>query len=395
MKRIAIFCDGTWNAADAPHPTNVVKLAQAVKRTASDGTTQAVCYVQGVGTGEGTGQFSRFIDKVGGGAFGWGLTENIEDAYRALVFLYEPGDEIHIFGFSRGAYTARSLAGLIRSSGIADARHVQRIPELIERYRSRDKQTHPDDEESFRFRHELAPDLFTSEKEKSWREKNGFPSGIRLQLTYVGVWDTVGALGVPSYYGPLAKVFNKKYQFHDTQLSSSVKSARHAVAIDERRETFPAALWQNIDKLNATAMAENGDKTAPYQQLWFPGDHGSIGGGGDIVGLSDNSLLWIAEGAEAQGLEFLPDVVGAYRKNCDYRVSLSNQSTPPRGFFNRVTRLQMKDRENEGGFAVLSPAAVDRWHEAKENLYEQEPYRPGTLKTCENELAACRPTHGE
>jgi uncharacterized protein (DUF2235 family) len=127
MKRYAIFCDGTWNSAAAEHPTNVVKLAQSVDKTGATRTTQVVLYIQGVGTGGG-GPLTRWVDKVGGGAFGWGLTENIEEAYRALIFGYSPGDEIFIFGFSRGAYTARSLAGLIRASSILEPRHVAQIP---------------------------------------------------------------------------------------------------------------------------------------------------------------------------------------------------------------------------------------------------------------------------
>jgi len=120
MKRIVIASDGTWSRLDAPHPTNVAKLAQAVLPQAPDGVAQITCHLDGVGTGRGTGRLARGIDRMLGGLFGTGLTETIEEAYRFLVLTYAPGDEIYLFGFSRGAFSARSLAGLIRNCGILD-----------------------------------------------------------------------------------------------------------------------------------------------------------------------------------------------------------------------------------------------------------------------------------
>ena len=191
MKRIAIFCDGTWNRHDAVYPTNVVRLAQAVKLTAADGIKQQVFYVLGVGAGRGSNRFVRALDRVAGGAMGWGLIENIEDAYRALIFCYEPGDEIHIFGFSRGAYTARSLAGLLRSCGIPPRENVARIGEAVARYRSRKPDTHPDDPESFLFRSEFAPFTATSDADWQWRltRKSRGPHG---EITWVPRGNHVG-----------------------------------------------------------------------------------------------------------------------------------------------------------------------------------------------------------
>ena len=137
MKRIAIFCDGTWNHADAEYGTNVVALSQALSLTGEDGTFQQLIYVPGLGTDSGASTVSRTIDKFGGGAFGWGLDAKIQSAYRALAFAYEPGDDIFIFGFSRGAYTARSLAGLIRSCGIPARNRINMVGDAMEHYRSR------------------------------------------------------------------------------------------------------------------------------------------------------------------------------------------------------------------------------------------------------------------
>ena len=251
MKRIAIFCDGTWNRADAKNATNVVKLSQALRFLAEDGTFQQMSYIQGVGTGRGTGGFSRLVDRYGGGVFGWGLTATIEEAYRGLAFSYQPGDEIYIFGFSRGAFTARSLAGLIRSCGIPPRARITKVPHAIKRYRSGKKSTHPNAIESFEFRRDINADIVTSPEEAAWRRENGFNEGTLLKIAYIGVWDTVEALGVPRHYKRLAKLLNGKYQFHDAALSRSVRAARHAVSIDERRRSFPPALWENLKTLNS------------------------------------------------------------------------------------------------------------------------------------------------
>lgn len=360
MKRIAIFCDGTWNRADAKHATNVVQLSQALSFITESGTFQQMIYVQGVGTGRGAGKITRLVDKLGGGAFGWGLTENIEEAYRGLAFSYQPGDEIYIFGFSRGAYTARSLAGLIRSSNIPPRSRIDRIPDAISRYRSGEKKTKPDDIESFEFRLGINADLTTSQKEEDWRALQGHQIGQRLSIAFLGVWDTVGALGLPGHFGIVAKMFNRKYDFHDTFLSHSVLAARHAVSIDEHRRTFRPSLWKNLDKLNGTEKSGK----RPYRQSWFPGDHGSVGGGGDIVGLSDNALLWIAEGAKIAGLKFEDDVLDWHDSRCDPLVPLMNQSEPKGGIFNKITRFSKIDRKPPLPDDTISQAARERHKQA-------------------------------
>lgn len=388
MKRIVICCDGTWNRLDAAHPTNVVKFAQSVLPTDSQGVTQATIYVEGVGTGRGTGRLAKLFDRLGGGAFGHGLIANIEDAYRQLVFLYEPGDEIYIVGFSRGGYTARSLAGLIRSSGIIGRKHAARIPEAVLRYQKRGKESHPDVPDNCAFRANYSPLVTTSPKDREWRERNRpdlIPTSCSLKITYVGVWDTVGALGVPDTYR-IAKLFNRKYQFHDTALSSGVSAARHAVALDERRATFPPALWGNLDDLNSRAAGAGRKGEPQYQQVWFPGDHGSVGGGGDILGLSNAALLWIAEGAVARGLEFEPQFLSQLGRDIDYRAALCNQSKPEKGFFSWLVSMRTTDRKGPSHLTDLAQSARMRWAASKGALPEKLPYRPATLRTLEGDL---------
>lgn len=385
MKRIAICCDGTWNRLDAEHPTNVVKMAESITPHACDGTAQVVYYDEGVGTG--TTAVAKHLDRLLGGGFGWGLMTKVEQAYRFVILNYEPGDELYVFGFSRGAYTARSLVGLIRNCGIVRKCEANRIGEAITLYRGRNPDTQPDADRSLRFRASLSPHVYLSDKELAWRKNNvpGFDENTTMQLKvrYLGVWDTVGALGVPAHLW-FSSLFNRKYQFHDPKLSSNVASARHAVAIDEMRQTFPPALWNNLDLLNQATGGPVSGPGAAYQQLWFPGEHGSVGGGGDVVGLSNAGLAWIAEGAAQVGLEFTSGTLDNYRRAIDYRAPLRN-STKPTGITKYLSR---KPRTGPQSIDDLSEWAVRRWKERPDALAEKRPYRPATLMQLSQELDA-------
>lgn len=319
MKRLVFCFDGSWNRLDAKYPTNVVFTAENIRPTSADGVVQYVFYDDGVGTDG---------DKFVGGVFGAGLLKNLADAYRALIFNHTPGDEIYVFGFSRGAFTARSFAGLISTCGILQRIHASRANEAVELYKSRDDSLH------FRaqvhlFRSDYAPDVCVSPEEDAWRAANvaGYQPGQAplLSIRYIGVWDTVGALGIPKYIWA-AQGFNKQYQFHDTKLSAFVHYARHAVAIDERRVDFEPTLWDNLDELNASRGTTSAADAAPYQQKWFPGVHGAVGGGGDRRGLSDAALEWIWEGAQAAGLEFNAESQREFAPS--FRDYLANNSAP-------------------------------------------------------------------
>ncbi len=298
LKRIAIFCDGTWNRDDAKTPTHVVRLAQSVRPTAADGVSQYVIYIPGVGIGQGVTRVSRFVDRIAGGAFGLGLDDRILEAYRALIFSYEPGDQIYIFGFSRGAYTARSLVGLIRTAGIPMPAMTDRIPEAMALYRARgEAHTKPDSGYMLERRRSLSPQVATSEREETWRRETHGEGCLRLKIAFLGVWDTVGALGLPKFLGLVARFVNAHYAFHDAALSSSVAAARHAVAIDERRRHYPPTLWDNLDCLNDRYPAAE----PRYRQLWFAGTHGIVGGSGRAPALSAFPTGWIAAGARKAG----------------------------------------------------------------------------------------------
>ena len=276
-KRIVVCCDGTWATPDQsedgqPCPTNVTKLALAVAATGPNGNgveiEQRVFYHRGVGTGR--------QDRLGGGAFGAGLSHDVTAAYRFIMGNFQPGDELFLFGFSRGAYTARSTAGLIRNAGILRRRFRNRLNEAYALYMDRSATAHPRSVEAVLFR-------------------RSFSHETRIQ--FIGVWDTVGALGIPVTGVPMIDRFNRRYAFHDVDLSTTVDNAFQALAIDEKRKAFAPTLWHQQE--------ESGNQR--LEQMWFTGTHGDVGGGNRSPALSDIPLEWIVGRAQSCGLAFRPE----------------------------------------------------------------------------------------
>jgi uncharacterized protein (DUF2235 family) len=266
MKRIVLCFDGTWNKpadenlpADKQVETNVCRFFKSVETIAGDGVQQIKWYDEGVG--------SKWYDRYIGGAIGIGLEKNILDGYRFLAQKYQDGDEIYVLGFSRGAYTARSLVGMIRNCGLVhNKRLTLRTAMAYGIYRTRDDGPESDTAKAFR-------KMYARE----------------VRIRFLGVWDTVGALGIPSHL--LEQLNMRFYQFHDTQLSKIVDSAFHALAIDEHREIFDASLW--------TLQAE---PAQTIEQRWFIGAHCDVGGGYADRVLSDVPLRWIQDKAAVLGL---------------------------------------------------------------------------------------------
>jgi uncharacterized protein (DUF2235 family) len=275
-KRLIVCCDGTWNRPDQMEsglaaPTNVAKIALAVLRDGSGGTPQLLHYHPGVGT--------RRFERLRGGAFGFGISRNVCDCYRFLVENYEPGDELYLFGFSRGAFTARSLAGLVRNSGIVRSQHVARIPDAYRLYRARRATAKPRGIEAQLFR-----------RMHSHPDQNPM-------VHFIGVWDTVGSLGIPLDGLGLGRLINRRWGFHDTDLSSRVRYAYQALAIDEERGPFRPTPW--------TLGSDPADQT--LEQVWFSGVHCDIGGGYRDPALSEIALLWMADRASSAGLALDPE----------------------------------------------------------------------------------------
>lgn len=380
MARIAIFCDGTWNSPTMIQPTHVVRLFDLTRVT----DEQHSVYFTGVGTGsDAPGALSRALAKIGGGAFGWGLNDNIKKAYAYLCETYRAGDEIFIFGFSRGAYTARSLAGMVRKCGILADPTAANIDAAFALYRRAGIANHPDALHILKARRRLSPAFATSRADEDWRlvtPMEGAPAQVsRVDITYLGVWDTVGALGIPApLLGPIANAWNAQYRFHDTLLSSMVKSARHAVALDERRVFFRPALWDNLEASRGHAGLNKGDRseTRPYQQVWFTGTHAITGGSAPKArALTGQSLEWIAQGAAAAGLDI--DMSHLHDRPQDPLADSFSLSDPP-GIYKVVGQF-LKWRAGPGHPVDLHPSARQR-------IEGRRDYRPRSLKNLMPEL---------
>lgn len=374
MARIAIFCDGTWNSPKMEQPTHVVRLFGKTRNT----NAQHTHYFEGVGTGVNTAGFlGKALMKIGGGAFGWGLNNNIKQAYAALCNQYEAGDEILIFGFSRGAYTARSLAGMIRKCGIVANPTAGNLEAAFKLYRKPGAANHPDALHVLQSRRRLSPRFATSRADMNWRAvtpwQNDPAQMQQVDIAYLGIWDTVGSLGIPApLLGPVANLWNKKYRFHDTLLSSMVKSARHAVALDERRVFYRPALWDNLEASRNDAGLNGGDRTNSrrYQQVWFTGTHAIVGGSAPKArALTGQSLQWIAEGAQKAGLDI--DMAELLDRTPDPMANSHTLDQPP--WLYTVAGNLLKWRKGPGHPIDLHPSANTRVNGRRD-------YRPRSLK---------------
>ncbi|MBN9608530.1 MAG: hypothetical protein BGO26_19150 [Actinobacteria bacterium 69-20] len=270
-KRLVICCDGTWNTKRQTSPTNVVRFCDMIVPHGADGTEQRAFYHSGVGTGR--------WDRLRGGAFGFGLSRIVKDAYRIVVNNYDPGDELFFLGFSRGAFTARSTAGLIRNAGILRRDQAAHIDDAYALYRTKEG---PDAPAAVEFRRQ-------------------YSLSDRTPIRFIGVWDTVGSLGIPNLgiplLGPVARWVNRRWAFHDVKLSSRVASAFQALSIDEARRPFEPTLWQQQPHSDGQQLA----------QVWFAGDHSDIGGGYADRRLAEIALWWLTARARDCGLAFRDD----------------------------------------------------------------------------------------
>lgn len=380
MARIAIFCDGTWNSPTMKQPTHVTRLFNHTRQT----NAQHTHYFKGVGAEDTkVGILSTALMKIGGGAFGWGLNDNIKQAYAALCEQYEAGDEIFIFGFSRGAYTARSLAGMIRKCGILANPTPDALEDAFKLYRKPGIENHPDALHILHARRKLSPRFATSRADMEWRAVNAWHTDpaemTKVEIAYLGIWDTVGSLGIPApLLGPVATLWNKKYQFHDTLLSSLVKSARHALALDERRVFYRPALWNNLEASQDDEGLNKGNRTEtrPYQQVWFTGTHAIVGGSAPKArALTGQTMLWIAEGAQQAGLEINMDDL--LDRVPDPMANSHTLDQPP--WLYTVAGNFLKWRKGPGHPIDLHPSADMR-------IKGRRDYRPRSLKNLLPEL---------
>ncbi|MCE3224296.1 MAG: protein of unknown function, DUF2235-containing [Nitrospira sp.] len=298
-KNIVLCSDGTGNMDIKARGTNVFKLYEAVDiqghKLNPMHRPQVAFYDDGVGT-------SGLLPlKLLGGAFGWGFTQNVKDLYLELAHVYQPGDRLYLFGFSRGAYTVRALCGLIEYCGILDiagldaAGRRNRIDRCWNVFRTEAFQRVTKQQ-----RQKGQPTKEDGQKDHARRKKLGAvmhsthaPDGA-IPIEFLGVWDTVGAVGAP--FDELRDLLNWLYPMRFTELTPSchIKRACHALSIDDERRTFRPELWNEEDVGNTKV-----------DQVWFTGVHSNVGGGYSKHGLSLVTLDWMMAESEKCGLRFI------------------------------------------------------------------------------------------
>lgn len=255
-KNIVVLSDGTGKEGGEGHDTNVHKLFRMLENRTP---RQVVFYDRGLGT--------NWL-RITGNAFGLGISRNVKECYRFIFDHYHAGDKVFLFGFSRGAYTVRSVSGFIHLFGLLPPSRPELIRKAWRIYRIRNERRRTRRAEAFVARH--------------WN--------MWVKIAFLGVWDTVGALGFP--YPRVAAFFDRipwfRHRFHNTRLSDSVEFGCHALAIDDERLTFHPTLWDEPDPR--------------VEQVWFAGMHSDVGGGYAEAELADIALQWMARHAMARGL---------------------------------------------------------------------------------------------
>lgn len=316
-KRIVVCADGTWNRPEEDHekdvPTNVLRTARGVQPVASDGVPQQVFYDWGIGS---------YHNSLIAGATGAGLHKNIMDGYLYIVQNYSPGDEIFLFGFSRGAYTIRSLCGMINNVGIVKRPYSPLVQAAFNHYKKPGEKFSPHGSESIKFR--------------------AAHSHPEMKIKFVGVWDTVGAMGIPiSFLG----LFQDKDEFYDTKIGPNIEIARHALAIDEQRSDFLPTVWD----------PRGGD----LKQVWFAGAHSDIGGGygcdKDGTCLGDNALHWMLTEAAKAGLSCESHLLTSIKPNATATLHQSRRS------FYRVKQAFHREIRHGKGDVLIHHSVKARW----------------------------------
>lgn len=301
FRRIIMCLDGTWNSTyaratredgtDVTKPSNVLKLARAVRPVSSDGVSQIVYYDTGIGgevDSEGGWKVFTEFRKKREGMWGLGFNANVEQAVTFLANNYQPAgqDDVFVYGFSRGAATARAIVKFIDwMGGLPSKRDAFYIPEFFEAYRK-----HKGEKSCDRVKKDRG--LYIR---KNGQQRPRFEPFCPIGIKMLGVWDTVYALG--SQTTRIAKG-----GFHVDHIPPAiVKNAYHALALDESRGSFAPAIWK--DKLPNQEMV----------QMWFPGVHSNVGGGYPRDGLANIALRWMTKLSEQQGLELDKSYLGFYR----------------------------------------------------------------------------------
>ncbi len=358
-KNIIICSDGTGNTAIKDRGTNVFKLFEAVDlnghRTDPSLTPQVALYDDGVGT-------ESFLPlKLLGGAFGWGLKRNVLKLYTELVRVYDPGDQIYLFGFSRGAFTVRTLASLIAKCGVLDSDNMKTTDAMWEAvaaaysvyrqgYRTRLwRVLHGKSEEAVK---KAADDAMSDFKAKQRAQD--------ADIRFIGVWDTVDSVGGPFHIADAINTFVHRFKFPDHKLNPKIKCAVQALSIDDARAAFEPRLWEGREKV---------------EQVWFAGVHANVGGGYPKQGMSLVSLDWMMRKASDNQLRILPDELRQYSEHGNVDDKLYDSRAGLGVFYQWKPRdmRRLWEEQKAGEAPLLHLSVLERI------AHGTDGYAPGTL----------------
>eukprot|EP00177_Eucheuma_denticulatum_P006594 GFKZ01012001.1.p1 GENE.GFKZ01012001.1~~GFKZ01012001.1.p1 ORF type:complete len:359 (-),score=59.19 GFKZ01012001.1:260-1336(-) len=344
-KRLCVLSDGTWQTPENVVPTNILKLTMAIDQEDANGMQQVVYYDSGVGT-------QGAVDKIMGGGFGAGIDINIRELYTFLALNYDEGDEVYLFGFSRGSYTVRSLAGMIYEAGLVRRDQLQFVREAYELYRT-NKEVH-------------------SERATKFREEHG----DRIPITLLACFDTVGSLGLPfepPKFGFLRKFDEERYRFHSTVVNPLIENAIHLLSIDEDRAIFSPTLMDHDPQRGKEQVT----------QLYFWGGHCGVGGGdSDQVTSSDFCLGYLVEEMERRGLGLaveksaLPD----YKSINTDEEPREVKEAPWMGLLEFLTGKYVRPIES---LEMLHETAIKRYQDCPK-------WRPAALKMLEEKIMSVK-----
>jgi uncharacterized protein (DUF2235 family) len=376
-KRIVVCSDGTGNTAIKGRGTNVFKMFEAVDlnghRLDPALTPQVAIYDDGVGTED----FKPL--KLLGGAFGWGLSRNVKQLYKELARVYDPGDEIYVFGFSRGAFTVRSLVGFISTCGLVD-------PQRVNSQTSASLE-HVVDQAYAAYRKCYRPRLWSlfgaPAKGAGQAFKIAHSVSTEVRIRFVGVWDTVDAVGLPFHISDVWNATVYRFKFPDHDLSQFVDRACQALSIDDPRQTFLPQLWNEAED------------SGRISQVWFAGVHSNVGGGYPKQGMSLVALDWMLAEAERAGEPFHESGLRINRTEEAYfrdHASVDDKLYDPRANMGIFYRWKIRDI-----------AQLCREHHARPRIHltaleriahGTDDYAPGNLPA-DAEVVITRPTKGE
>ena len=342
-KRIIICCDGTWNDPEYHDdeqrvvPGNVLKMLRAIAPVDEQNAQQQILYYH---KGSNGGLLQRYLT----GATGWGISKVLEDCYLFLCNNYHEGDDIYLFGFSRGAYIARSLCGLLNATGILDKNNLEFISLAYNYYCTPHRQ-----------RKQFA-------RSKLIKEIRAMPVPVK----FLGVWDTVDTRGAP--IPALNAVGNKLIAgFHDQYLPANVENACQALAADEMRIPYKPSLWQHNPETPLNAERNN------ILQMWFAGSHRDIGGGQCNHGLSDLCLSWMVRRAREQGLVFDNDYLHRHLQD-----NPEGEATPSLGLMHKAAAtLGFKPQPRTIGQSEFINEMIH--HSVITRMRNDPEYRPANL----------------